>query len=374
MKIGITCYPTYGGSGVVATELGKKLAESGHEVHFISYAIPYRLNSFHSRLFFHEVKVLEYSLFEHTPYCLSLASKMAEIAEFAHLDILHVHYAIPHATSAYLAREMIKGDKLKFVTTLHGTDITLIGSDPSYSKIVEFSIDQSNGVTAVSKYLKTETKKVFNIKKPIEVIYNFIPDQFLNVRPSTDLKSCFKPDGQFVLTHISNFRPVKRTPDLLEIIKILIKKDKKYKLVLVGDGPDRSKLEFKCRELELCEYIIFLGKQDNIAEILNASDLFLMTSETESFGLAALEALACGVPCITTNTGGLKEVNIHGETGYITDVGNIEAFAEYIGKIKADSALYKKLSKNAKKYALSNFRSDRIVPQYVAHYEQVLAR
>ncbi len=372
MKIGITCYPTYGGSGVVATELGKKLAEMGHEIHFISYAMPYRLNKFNSNLFYHEVKVTEYPLFEYPPYSLSLASKMVEVVEYAGLEILHVHYAIPHATSAFLAREMTNHNKLKFITTLHGTDITLIGADPSFSKIVEYSIDKSDGVTSVSNYLKNKTEEIFKIRNPIKIIPNFIPDSFLDIPVKKELTTCFRPEGQFILTHISNFRPVKRTSDLIDVVSILVQKQTNIKLLMVGDGPDRSKVELKCRELGLCDYVLFLGKQDNIPEILSASDVFLMASETESFGLAALEALACGVPCITTNAGGLPEVNIHGETGFTADVGDIKAFADYISMLAEDKKLWKQLSQKARQHALSNFKSDMVVPHYVSYYEEVL--
>jgi L-malate glycosyltransferase len=371
MRIGITCYPTYGGSGVVATELGKKLAQLGHEVHIISYALPYRLNGFQSNLFFHEVEVLKYPLFEYPPYSLSLASKMVEVAESARLDILHVHYAIPHATSAFLAREMADQKKLKYVTTLHGTDITLLGADPSYFKIVKFSIEQSNGVTAVSDYLKRETQDTFHIKNSIKVIPNFIPDDFLIAKSSDDLRKCCASKDEFILTHISNFRPLKRVTDLVHILNKLPKR-LKVKLLMVGDGPDRFQAEKLCKELGLCDKVVFMGKQENVSEILAVTDLFLLPSENESFGLAVLEAQACGVPCITSNAGGLPEVNIDGETGYTVNVGEINTYAERITHLLDDKDLRSKFSENAKTISRDKYNSDKIMPIYLDYYHEVL--
>lgn len=371
MKIGITCYPTYGGSGVVATELGMKLATMGHEIHFISYALPYRLSNFTSNVFFHEVNVLQYPLFEYPPYSLSLAHKMAEVIDFVNLDILHVHYAIPHATSAFLAREIADKKDIKYVTTLHGTDITLIGSDPSYLKIVKFSIEKSNGVTAVSKYLADKTYSTFNVNKEIEVIPNFVPDSFLDISKQQAYKSQFKKGDETILTHISNFRPLKRVLDLVDIIEILVKKHK-IKLLMVGDGPDRSRMEQVCREKNLCNHIMFLGKQENVEKVLGCTDIFVLPSAEESFGLALLEAMACGVPCVSTNAGGLKEVNIHGETGYTVDIGDIAAFAEHIDILISDHKLRHKFSENARDFAISKYNSDKIVPLYVDYYNKVL--
>ncbi|MGD9897562.1 MAG: N-acetyl-alpha-D-glucosaminyl L-malate synthase BshA [Calditrichaceae bacterium] len=373
MKIGITCYPTYGGSGVVATELGKKFAQMGHEVHFITYALPYRLNRFTANLFFHEVEVLKYPLFEYPPYSLSLASKMAEIIESANLDILHVHYAIPHATSAYLAREMTEKKDFKFITTLHGTDITLIGSDPSYIKIVKFSIEQSNGVTAVSDFLKKETESTFQIKNDIRVIPNFIPDDFLEIRDSKSVKPYCVSDDEFVLTHISNFRPLKRVHELIPVVEELSKKFK-FKLLMVGDGPERYRVEKECREKGLCKYILFLGKQENISEILAGTDVFLLPSENESFGLAVLEAMACGVPCVSTNAGGLPEVNIHGETGFTVDIGDTRAFAGYVSRLLEDKDLRISFGKNARELAVSKYNADKVVPLYLDYYNEILNR
>ena len=371
MRIGITCYPTYGGSGVVATELGKKLAQLGHEIHFISYALPYRLNRFQSNLFFHEVEVLKYPLFEYPPYSLSLASKMVEVVEASKLDILHVHYAIPHATSAFLAREMADQKKLKYVTTLHGTDITLLGSDPSYFKIVKFSIEQSDGVTAVSEYLKKETQDTFKIKNNIQVIPNFIPDDFITAQPSQELRHCCADKGEFILTHISNFRPLKRIPDLIHIMSKL-PRDLNVKLLMVGDGPDRFHAEKLCKELGLCNKVVFMGKQENVSEILAVTDLFLLPSENESFGLVVLEAHACGVPCITSNAGGIPEVNIDGETGFTVDVGDIGTFSDRIVQLIEDTDLRKKFSQNAKTISRERFSADNVIPQYINCYEEIL--
>jgi len=347
MKIGITCYPTYGGSGVVATELGMKLATLGHQIHFISYALPYRLSKFTTNVFFHEVNVLQYPLFEYPPYSLSLAQKMAEVIEHEDLDILHVHYAIPHATSAFLAKEIIEKKDFKFVTTLHGTDITLLGSDPSYLKIVKFSIEKSDGVTAVSKYLADKTYDTFDISNEIEVIPNFVPDKFLELDISNKKKSCFRTNGEIILTHISNFRDLKRVTDLVYVMEKLIKRNK-VRLFMVGDGPDRAKMEQLCRELNLCDYITFLGKQESVEDVLNATDVFLLPSAEESFGLAVLEALACGVPCVTTNAGGLPEVNVHGVTGFNVEIGDIAGFAEHVEMIIRDKDLMGKFSLNAR--------------------------
>lgn len=374
MKIGITCYPTYGGSGVVATELGMKLATLGHEVHFISYALPYRLSKFTPNVYFHEVDVVQYPLFEYPPYSLSLAHKMADVIEHEGLDILHVHYAIPHATSAFLAKEMLGKDSFRFVTTLHGTDITLIGSDPSYLKIVKFSIDKSDGVTAVSKYLADETNATFEINNKIEVIPNFIPDKIVSrATPFAD-RSCYSRDeDEIILTHISNFRPLKRVSDLVYVMEKLVKKHK-VRLLMVGDGTDRSKMEQLCRQKDLCDHITFLGKQQSVEDVLHASDIFVLPSEEESFGLAVLEALACGVPCVTTNAGGLPEVNIDGQTGFNVNIGDIDAFADALDILISDKKKRALFSENATTLANSKFNSNKIVPQYVNYYKSVLEK
>ncbi|MCF8431864.1 MAG: N-acetyl-alpha-D-glucosaminyl L-malate synthase BshA, partial [Melioribacteraceae bacterium] len=305
MKIGITCYPTYGGSGVVATELGKELANIGHEVHFISYALPHRLKAFVENIYFHEVEISSYPLFEHQLYGLSLTSKMLEVIEFENLDILHVHYAIPHATSAYLAKQIVKknGGNLKFITTLHGTDITLAGLEPSFLPLVKFSIEESDGVTAVSRFLKEKTLTNYHIEKEIEVIPNFIDTDIYKPIGCPDFLRHIAPNGEKLLVHTSNFRPVKRVPDAIRILSE-VRKQIPAKLLLIGDGPDRSECERLSRELGLQKEVIFLGKQDSIVEILSGCDIFLMPSQSESFGLSALEAMACGLPVVSSSVGG----------------------------------------------------------------------
>ncbi len=358
---------------MVATELGIKLAAMGHQVHFISYALPYRLSTFTPNVFFHEVDVLHYPLFEYPPYSLSLAHKMAEVIEFENLDILHVHYALPHATSAFLAREIMGKDAFPFVTTLHGTDITLVGSDKSYLKVVKFSIEKSDGVTAVSRYLKQETIDTFDIQRPIEVIPNFIPDRFWDKKPPNIHRQCFQPNDEIILTHISNFRPLKRVMDLVDVMERLVPKYK-IRLLMVGDGPERASMEQKCRDKNLCSHITFLGKQENVEDVLACSDIFVLPSAEESFGLVVLEAAARGIPSVTTNAGGLPEVNIDGETGFTVDVGHIEAFSDAVEKLIVDQVLYKKMGNNARERAKSEFNSDKIVPQYLAYYQRILEK
>jgi N-acetyl-alpha-D-glucosaminyl L-malate synthase BshA len=363
MKIGITCYPTYGGSGVVATELGLALAALGHQVHFISYAIPHRLNKFFENVYFHEVELSTYPLFEHSLYDLSLTSKMLEVFEYEDLDLMHVHYAIPHAVSAYLAQQVLRksNKNLKFITTLHGTDITLVGLEPSFMPLVKFSIEESNGVTAVSRFLKEKTLTNYNIEKEIEVIYNFIDIEKYNVAPN----------GEKVLVHTSNFRPVKRVSDTIRILD-KVNKEIPTKLVLVGDGPDRSECEHLARDLDLQKDVIFLGKQDALVEILSASDLFLMPSQSESFGLSALEAMACGVPVVSSSVGGLPELNIHNETGYIAEIGDVDRMAKYAIELLTNEKRYKSFSKNSRDRAVKHFDKNSIVPKYVQYYEKIL--
>ncbi|MDQ7817514.1 MAG: N-acetyl-alpha-D-glucosaminyl L-malate synthase BshA [Melioribacteraceae bacterium] len=373
MKIGITCYPTYGGSGVVATELGLALASLGHAVHFISYAIPHRLTRFVENIYFHEVETSTYPLFEHSLYDLSLTSKMLEVIEYEDLDLMHVHYAIPHAVSAYLAKQVWKksGKNIKFITTLHGTDITLMGLEPTFMPLVKFSIEESDGVTAVSRFLKEKTLTNFNLKKEIEVIYNFIDiDKYRPVEEKPFRKhvaSC----GEKVLIHTSNFRVVKRVTDTIRVLE-KVKKEIPTKLVLVGDGPDRSECERLARELDLQKDVIFLGKQDAIEEILTAADLFLMPSQSESFGLSALEAMACGVPVISTSVGGLPELVIHNETGFIAEIGDIDRMAKYTIDLLTNDKKYKSFSKNSRDRAVNSFDKNLIVPQYIKYYESVL--
>jgi N-acetyl-alpha-D-glucosaminyl L-malate synthase BshA len=372
MKIGITCYPTYGGSGVVATELGKRLSELGNEVHFVSYALPYRLTNFASKIFFHEVDVIHYPLFEYPPYSLALASKMAEVIEYQKLDIMHVHYAIPHATSAFLARQILDDNKIRFVTTLHGTDITLLGGDPSFFKITKFSIEQSSGVTAVSQFLKDKTIEVLNPDKEIRVIPNFVPFDFDTLDPNKEMRQRFAKEDEKIIIHISNFRPLKRVTDIVPILKDVSKKHK-IKMLMVGDGPDRYKTEEQCRNENLCDKVIFLGKQENISELLSIADIALIPSESESFGLVALEALACGTPCVSTNAGGLPEVNINAKTGFTLNVGDISGFAEAIDNIFSNDKLAHELGKNGKKIAAQFFKSEIIVPKYIDYYEEILS-
>src|SRR6476661_1493719 len=333
MKIGITCYPTYGGSGVVGTELGIELAQRGHEVHFIAYQQPIRLNTKQPRIFFHEVTVSQYPLFEYPPYDLALATRMAEVAEIYNLDILHVHYAIPHSVSALLARQMLaaqangKSRKLPFVTTLHGTDITIVGADRSYLPVTRYAIEQSDGVTAISHYLKQVTVKEFEIRNHIEVIYNFVNcDVYCRGENASELKQEYAPNGERLLLHLSNFRPVKRVTDCIEIFD-RVRKQIPSKLLMIGDGPDRSRAEWLAVQKGIHNDVIFLGKQEQVQEKLALCDIMLLPSELESFGLAALEAMACEVVPIATRVGGVPEVIEHGLNGYMADVGDVNAMA-----------------------------------------------
>ncbi|KAF0142055.1 MAG: glycosyl transferase group 1 [Stygiobacter sp.] len=374
MKIGITCYPTYGGSGVVATELGLALAKLGHQVHFISYAIPRRLNRFVENIFFHEVEMSTYPLFEHSLYGLSLTSKMLEVIEYEKLDLMHVHYAIPHAVSAYMARKVLEktNKSIKFITTLHGTDITLVGLEPSFMPLVKFSIEESDGVTAVSRFLKEKTLTNYNIQKEIEVIYNFIDLDIYKPQPSDVFRQHIAPNGEKVLVHTSNFRPVKRVPDTIRILE-KVKKEIPAKLVLVGDGPDRSECERLARELDIHKDVIFLGKQDALAEILNAADIFLMPSQSESFGLSALEAMACGKPVISSSVGGLPELVIHNETGYIAEIGDVERMSKYAVDLLTNEKKYNIFAKNSLDRAVNHFDKALVLPKYIEYYEKVLA-
>jgi len=375
MKIGITCYPTYGGSGVVATELGKALAVKGHEVHFISYALPHRLNHFVEKIYYHEVEISKYPLFENQLYGLALTSKMLEVIEYEKLDLLHVHYAIPHATSAYLAKQIIRRNNsdIKIITTLHGTDITLVGLEPSFLPLVKFSIEESDGVTAVSRYLKEQTLTNYNIDTNIEVIYNFVDTSLYRINPNNQMRDTIAPNGEKILIHTSNFRVVKRVTDTIRILD-LVKKEIPAKLVLVGDGPDRSECERLTRELDLHDDVKFLGKQDGLEEILNCADLFLMPSQSESFGLSALEAMACGLPVISSSVGGLPELVRHNETGYIAEFGNVERMALYTIDLLKNEKKYKAFSKNARARAVNNFELDSIIPKYEKYYESIMEK
>ncbi len=373
MNIGIVLYPTYGGSGVVATELGKGLAARGHNVHFISYARPMRLDEFHENISFHEVTFSAYPLFEYPPYDLALASHLVDIIKYQKLDLLHVHYAIPHATSAYLAKQILgeTGRSIPVVTTLHGTDITIVGSDPSYAPVVTFSINKSDGVTAVSEYLRKETCERFQIEKKIEVIPNFIDLKRFSKSEKSHFKKALCPNGEKVLVHVSNFREVKRVSDTVEIFHKVLESGIPAHLLLVGDGPDRAKVESRCRELKICGKVRFLGKQEKIEDILSIADLFLIPSGSETFGLAALEAMSCSVPVISSDIGGLPELNIHGETGYLCELGDTDAMGDYAISILSDEKLQSRLAENARKRA-EVFELNQIVDQYEAYYRSVM--
>ncbi|MEP7268002.1 MAG: N-acetyl-alpha-D-glucosaminyl L-malate synthase BshA [Saprospiraceae bacterium] len=371
MKIGIVCYPTFGGSGVVATELGMGLAKRGHEIHFITYKRPARLGHFQSNVYYHEVNALDYPLFEYTPYDTTLASKLIDVIKFEKLDLLHVHYAIPHATIAFVVKSILrtKGIEIPVVTTLHGTDITLVGVDPSFAPVVEFSINQSDGVTAVSEDLKKDTLKNFNITRPIKVIYNFIDFERFRKIDKEHFKKALAPDGEKILIHISNFRKVKRVDDVIKVF-YEVHKEVPSKLLLIGDGPERQKLEEFCRNLKICDDVRFLGKQDAVEELLAISDLFIIPSENESFGLAALEAMACEVPVISSDAGGLPELNIHGLSGCVLPIGDVKGMAAHAIKLLKDPELLARYKKQAYERA-KEFSLENILPQYEAFYEEV---
>ncbi|MCL4522519.1 MAG: N-acetyl-alpha-D-glucosaminyl L-malate synthase BshA [Acidobacteria bacterium] len=374
MKIGITCYPTYGGSGVVATELGMELAARGHEVHFISYAPPFRLDTSNDHIQFHEVEVATYPLFDHPPYALALAVKMGEVAESAQLDLLHVHYAIPHSVSALLARSMAASRKatLPFITTLHGTDITLVGADRSYLPITRFSIEQSDGVTTISTYLKERTQREFDIKRPIEVIPNFVNCDVYRRHDMPELRAEWAPDGEPILMHLSNFRPVKRVTDVVEIFA-MVREKMRAKLVLIGDGPDRGAAEWLVRQKGLACDVHFLGKQDRVYDKLSQADLFLLPSDLESFGLAALEAMACEVPVIATRVGGLPEVVKHGADGYLVQPRDVVTAGRHAIEILSRSDRGREMGKKARENATWEFCASKIIPLYEGYYSRVLA-
>jgi L-malate glycosyltransferase len=380
MKIGITCYPTYGGSGVVATELGLELAQRGHEIHFISYAQPIRLRGdTHPNIHYHEVEVSRYPLFDYPPYDLALATRMAEVAQLYALDLLHVHYAIPHSVSALLARQMLaagpRGQRLPFVTTLHGTDITLVGLDRSYLPITRYSIEQSDGVTAISNYLRERTQRIFDVKNKIEVIYNSVNCDVYSRNPeiAEEMRKEYAPDGQRVLVHLSNFRPVKRLTDVIEIFD-RVHKRMPARLLLIGDGPDRSVAEWLAVQKGIHDDVLFLGKQDQVYDKLSIADIMLLPSELESFGLAALEAMACEVIPISTRAGGVPEVIEHEVTGYLADVGDVETMARYAIELLTDEPRRREMGKRAREAAMERFCSTKIVKQYEDFYLRVLER
>ncbi len=371
MKIGIVCYPTFGGSGVVATELGKALAQVGHQVHFITYSQPPRLDFFNENLFYHEVNIPAYPLFQYPPYESALSSEMVHVARYAGLDLLHVHYAIPHASSAYLAKQILasQGIHVPVITTLHGTDITLVGKDDSYAPVVSFSINHSDGVTAVSEFLKQDTYRHFDVVSDIKVIPNFIDLDRFKKQKKEHFKLAICPNEEKLVVHTSNFRKVKRIDDVLEIF-CRLRKEVPSKLLLVGDGPERARIEKKARELCSPEDVRFLGKLDAIEEVLSVADLFLMPSESESFGLAALEALACEVPLITSNAGGLPELNVQGVTGFMSNVGDVDEMAGNAAFILKDENL-KKFKANALARA-KEFELSKILPLYEGYYRSVV--
>jgi N-acetyl-alpha-D-glucosaminyl L-malate synthase BshA len=374
MKIGIVCYPTFGGSGVLATELGIALSDKGYEVHFITYEQPVRLSqTFHPNIYFHEVKVPTYPLFDFPPYETALASAMVNVIVNQNLDILHLHYAIPHASAAYFARQILKktGRDIPFITTLHGTDITLVGKDPTYEPVVTFSINESDAITAVSDNLREETLRSFNIEKEIHVIPNFVDVKRFHQTDKDHFKQMLAPDGERILVHVSNFRAVKRVKDVIWIFE-QIRKEIPSKLLMIGDGPDRQAAEDLARSLGLYNDVRFLGKQEQISEILSIADLFILPSQTESFGLSALEAMACSVPLISTNAGGLPEINVEGETGYLSDVGDIDSMSKNAIHILSDEARLKHFKKSAIAQA-RRFEKQHIIPMYEKLYCDVIA-
>ncbi len=372
MNIGITCYPVAGGSGVVATELGAKLAQKGHQVHFIAYSAPFRLPHYQENLFFHPVEVSNYPLFKYPPYTLTLATKMAEVSALWSLDILHVHYAIPHAAGAYLAKKILKKEKPKVITTLHGTDITLVGNDRSFFHVTKFSIEESDGVTAVSEFLKKKTQEEFELKTDIEVIPNFVEtSKFEHLKPPAKRERFARADEN-ILMHMSNFRPVKRIQDVIRVFH-RVNQSIPSKLILVGDGPESSKALSLADELKVVDRTIFLGEQCGVENIVCLADLFLLPSNSESFGLAALEAMSCGVPVIGTDTGGLPEVVIDGETGYLASLGDVDFMAKKAVELLADESKFNSFRQRAREVA-EKFDSDLIVPLYETYYQKVMNR
>ncbi len=373
MKIGIACYPTYGGSGVLATELGKALARKDHQVHFITYQQPVRLSSFEPNIFYHEVRVPNYPLFDYPPYETALASAMVDVVKNHNLDLLHVHYAIPHAAAAYMAQQILKkeGKHIPFITTLHGTDITLVGKDKTYEPVVTFSINESNAITAVSGNLRDETMKFFTIEKEIDVIYNFVDLKRFSKKPIDAFRKVIAPDGEKILLHASNFRKVKRVDDVIRIFAN-VRKSINAKLIMIGDGPERPKAEELCRELGYCDDIRFVGKQEQMEEILPIADLFVLTSEYESFGLAALEAMASSVPVLSTNAGGLPEINIHGKTGYMADVGDVKTLSQHAVELLSNDDKLTEFRKACFEQA-NVFDINNIVPIYEKLYKKVIS-
>lgn len=374
MRIGIVCYPTFGGSGVLATELGKALADKGHLVHFITYQQPVRLSEFNANIFYHEVRVPTYPLFDYPPYETALASTMVDVIVNNQIDLLHVHYAIPHASAAYMAKKILEkqGINIPVITTLHGTDITLVGRDKTFSPVVAFSINESDAITAVSNNLRDETNKIFKITKEIHVIQNFVDVRRFNKKPIDAFRQVIAPNQEKIVIHASNFRRIKRVEDVVRIFA-RIHEQVPSKLLFVGDGPERPAAESLSRELGICEDIRFVGKQEQIEEILAISDIFLLTSDYESFGLAALEAMAAGVPVISTNAGGLPEINVHGKTGYLSNVGDIESMSNYAIELLSDNKKLAEFKANASAHA-NTFDIQNIVPRYEELYDAFLVK
>lgn len=373
MRIGIVCYPTYGGSGVLATELGKALAQKGHQIHFITYQQPVRLNGFIPNIFYHEVQVPTYPLFDYPPYETALASTMVDVIKNNKLQLLHVHYAIPHASAAYMAKKILEAEGLHVpvITTLHGTDITLVGRDKTYAPVVAFSINQSDAITAVSQNLRDETFTHFKIEKPIEVIHNFVDVQRFQRRPIDAFKKVIAPAKERILLHASNFRKIKRVADVVKIFDN-VRKVVPSKLLFVGDGPERATAESLCRQLKICDDVRFVGKQEQMEDILAIADLFLLTSEYESFGLAALEAMAAGIPVVSTNAGGLPEVIVQGVVGYMADVGDVETLSRYAIDILQNDERLQRFKEAASEHA-QLFDIKNVVPLYEKLYEEVLS-
>jgi N-acetyl-alpha-D-glucosaminyl L-malate synthase BshA len=370
MRIGITCYPTYGGSGVVATELGMELAARGHEVHFITYANPIRLDDDYPRIYYHEVHVTNYPLFQYPPYSLALSSRMAEVARTANLDLLHVHYAIPHSISAWLAKQMVDERRLPVVTTLHGTDVTLVGMDASYLPITRFSIEKSDGVTSISEHLRTQTYDALGVRREIRVIHNSVNCDLYRPEPDAELRRRYAKPDEKILMHLSNFRPVKRVLDCVRAFSEIAPRVPS-RLLMVGDGPDRAPAELLARQLGVSDRVVFLGKQMRVAHLLPIADVMLVPSEMESFGLAALEAMACGVPPVASRVGGLPEVVTDGVDGYLAPVGDTGAVAEAALRLLEDSALHARLAAAARNTAETRFPTTRIIPQYEEFYREI---
>lgn len=372
LKIGITCYPTLGGSGVVATELGKILAERGHEIHFITHSMPFRLGQFHRNIFYHEVEVADYYVFKYPPYDLSLASKLAQVAKMQKLDLLHVHYAIPHAVCAYLAKKMV-GEHLKVVTTLHGTDITILAQDESLSDLIRLAINESDAVTAVSQDLINETRDSLAIEKPIDLTYNFVDKRIYYPRDVSSLRKEFARPEEKLLIHVSNFRPVKRVGDVVDIFA-RVQQNIPAKLLFVGEGPELSKVVCSVKAKGLEDRVIFCGKQDDVAQIISLADVMLLPSEKESFGLVALEAMACGVPTVGSNAGGIPELITHGETGFLAPIGDAKRMADHVITLLSDPVLYRRFSEACVERARHTFCSDLITNQYEDIYNRVLGK